>query len=153
MITEADLTNVDQKRLYRIYEDWPHYFKESATLSCKLDHPADYYTSVVFCGMGGSATSGDILSHLLQSHTFVHSTVLRGQNIPLSTDKHSLVVVNSVSGNTEEVISITEEASKKSAEIICITSGGKLKELAVKDNHKVINIPDLSIPQLPYHIC
>lgn len=152
MITEADLTNVDQKRLYRIYEDWPHYFKESAALSCKLDHPVEYYTSVVFSGMGGSATSCDILSHLLQSHTFVYSTVLRGQNIPLSTDKHSLVVVNSVSGNTEEVISITEEASKKSAEIICITSGGKLKELAVKDNHKVINIPDLSIPRasLPY---
>src|SRR5215207_3603424 len=72
--------------------------------------------------------------------------------IPASTDKHSLVVVNSISGNTQEVISMTEEASKRNAEIICITSGGKLKELALKNSHKVINIPDLSIPRasLPY---
>lgn len=152
MITETDLTNVDQKRLYRIYEEWPYYFKESAALPCKLDHSADYYTSIVFCGMGGSATSCDILNDLLQSHTNVYSSVLRGQHIPLSTDKHSLVVVNSISGNTQEVISMTEEASKRNAEIICITSGGKLKELALKNSHKVINIPDLSIPRasLPY---
>jgi glucose/mannose-6-phosphate isomerase len=152
LITETDLTNVDQKRLYRIYEEWPYYFKESAALSCKLDHPADYYTSIVFCGMGGSATSCDILNDLLQSHTNVYSTVLRGQHIPLSTNKHSLVVVKSISGNTQEVISMTEEASKRNAEIICVTSGGKLKELAIKESHKVINIPDLSIPRasLPY---
>lgn len=143
---------MDQRRLYRIYEEWPHYFKESAALSCILDHPPDYYTSIVFCGMGGSATSCDILNDLLQSHTNVYSVVRRGQRIPLWIDKRSLVVVKSVSGNTQEVISMTEEASKRNAEIICITAGGKLKELATKESHKVITIPDLSIPRasLPY---
>jgi glucose/mannose-6-phosphate isomerase len=152
LITETDLTSVDQKRLYRIYEEWPYYFKESAAVSCTLDHPADYYTSIVFCGMGGSATSCDILNDVLQSHTNVYSTVCRGQRLPLSTDNRSLVVVKSISGNTQEVISMTEEASKRNAEIICITSGGKLKELATKQGHKVITIPDLSIPRasLPY---
>jgi glucose/mannose-6-phosphate isomerase len=45
-----------------------------------------------------------------------------------------------------------EKASESDAEVICITSGGRLKEAAEKNGHKIVNIPDMSIPRasLPY---
>jgi glucose/mannose-6-phosphate isomerase len=152
LITETDLVNVDQKKLYKIYEQWPKHFSQAARISCKLDHENDFYDCAVLCGMGGSATSCDILNDVLRYHTPLHSFVIRDQHIPLSVNKNSLVVVNSVSGNTQETISMLETASERDAEVICITSGGRLKEVAEKNGHKTINIPDISIPRasLPY---
>jgi glucose/mannose-6-phosphate isomerase len=60
--------------------------------------------------------------------------------------------VNSVSGNTREAILNMDEATAKNAEIICISSGGKLKDEAASNGHKHITIPNLATPRasLPY---
>jgi glucose/mannose-6-phosphate isomerase len=152
-LTDSDVLNVDQQQLYLIYEKWPEYFKDAANISCKLDHGPDFYESVVLCGMGGSATSCDILHDLIHLFsTIPAATVIRGQNIPHTVNKHSLVIVNTVSGNTSEAISNMEEATAKKAEVICISSGGKLKDEASSKGHKHITIPNLALPRasLPY---
>lgn len=152
LLTDSDILNVDQQRLYLIYEEWPKYFKDAGNISCKLDHESDFYESVVLCGMGGSATSCDILRDLLHTFSTIPSSVVRGQNIPYTINKHSLVIVNSVSGNTKEAISNMEEATDRKAEVICISSGGKLKDGAASKGHKHITIPNLALPRasLPY---
>lgn len=152
MITESDLVNVDQKKLYQIYESWPDHFRLAAKINCKLDRAIDFYDSVVLCGMGGSATSCDILNDVLRYYTDLQSFVLRDHQMPFSVDKKTLAIIISVSGNTQETVSMFEKASERGAEVICITSGGRLKEAAEKNGHKVINIPDISIPRasLPY---
>ena len=61
LLADSDISNIDQQRLYLVYEKWPEYFKHAANISCKLDHDGAFYKSVVLCGMGGSATSCDIL--------------------------------------------------------------------------------------------
>ena len=58
----------------------------------------------------------------------IPSTVVRGQVIPFRTNKRSLVIVNNVSGNTREAISNMDEASERNAEVVCISSGGQLRE-------------------------
>jgi glucose/mannose-6-phosphate isomerase len=152
LLTDSDILNVDQQRLYLVYEKWPEYFKDAANISCKLDHEAAFYESVVLCGMGGSATSCDILHDVIRLSSSIPSSVIRGQNMPNTVNKHSLVIVNSVSGNTREVISNMEEATKRNAEVICISSGGKLKDEAANNGHKHIAIPNLALPRasLPY---
>jgi glucose/mannose-6-phosphate isomerase len=152
LLTDSDILNVDQQRLYLVYEKWPDYFKHAANISCELDHEAAFYESVVLCGMGGSATSCDILHDIIHSSSSIPSTVIRGQNIPNTVNKHSLVIINSVSGNTTEVISNLEEAEGRNAEVICISSGGKLKEEAANKGFKHITIPNLALPRasLPY---
>jgi glucose/mannose-6-phosphate isomerase len=152
LITKSDLVDLDQKKLYQIYERWPEHFRQASKLSCNLDHETDFYDSVVLCGMGGSATSCDVLNDMLWFHTNLHSIVVRGEQMPRSIDKNSLAIIISVSGNTQETISMLEIASERDAEIICITSGGRLKEAAEKNGHKTINIPNISIPRasLPY---
>ena len=84
----------DQIKLHLIYEKWPQHFKAAANICCKPDHATDFYNSIVLCGMGGSATSCDILNDLVQSFgNRVSSTVLRGQHMPFYVNKHSLVML------------------------------------------------------------
>jgi glucose/mannose-6-phosphate isomerase len=151
-LTDSDLLDIDLQRLYLVYEDWPKYFKDAANMSCKLDHKPDFYKSIILCGMGGSATSCDILYDVIHRFGIVPCSVIRGQNIPSTVNNHSLVIVNSVSGNTTETISNMEEAIARNAEVISISSGGMLKEQAVSKGYKHITIPNLSLPRasLPY---
>jgi glucose/mannose-6-phosphate isomerase len=143
---------VDENRLHTIYEEWPEHFRAASNISVKSDHGASFYKSVILCGMGGSATSCDIIGDLLQAHGRVPSAVVRGQPIPPHVDRHSLVIVNSASGNTKEAIATMKEAVKRKAEVVCISSGGRLEELARAAGCRHVPIPNLSLPRasLPY---
>jgi glucose/mannose-6-phosphate isomerase len=151
-LTDSDLLNIDLQRLYLVYDQWPKYFKDAANITCKSDHGPDFYESLVLCGMGGSATSCDILYDVIHQFGIIPCSVVRGQNLPSTVNSHSLVIVNSVSGNTRETISNLDEAIARNAEVISISSGGTLKEQAVSKGHKHITIPNLSLPRasLPY---
>lgn len=154
MAITKDLAVIDEAKLYMIYNQWPDYFKHASRISCSIDHDQEYYDSVVFCGMGGSATPCDILNDVMYSQSRVPSMTLNGQNMPRSVNRHSLVMVNSVSGNTEEALSMMKAACQRRAEVVCISSGGKLKELSSSYGAKHIHIPTLAIPRasLPYLI-
>ncbi|MDP9287938.1 MAG: SIS domain-containing protein [Thermoproteota archaeon] len=152
LITEEAIARVDQARLHLIYDKWPEHFAEAAKISCKTHHDPDYYGNITLCGMGGSATSCDILNELLHSFGNIPSNVKRGECLSHQVNSSSLVIVNSASGNTREAVSMVEEASIKGAEVICISAGGKLKEAADKNGHRHISIPNLAVPRasLPY---
>ncbi len=151
-LTEENLTNFDQTQLYLTYQRWPEYFKNAAKIVGKLDHNHDFYKSIVLCGMGGSATNCDILSDIMHAFGIIPCTVLKGQKMPCFVDKNSLVIVNSVSGNTEESISMMKEASDANAEVISISSDGRLQELSISRGHKHLHIPNIGLPRasLPY---
>lgn len=72
--------------------------------------------------------------------------------MPSWVENHSLVFVKSASGNTEESIFMVEEASKKGAEVISISSGGRLKEISLALGQNHLAIPNLGLPRacLPY---
>jgi glucose/mannose-6-phosphate isomerase len=148
----VDNETIDQSQICRIYEQWPEHFKQAVGLKPRTDHSPDFYESIVLCGMGGSATACDIVSDSIHAFGDIPSIVLRGQRIPSFVDKRSLVIVNSVSGNTEEATSMMLEAVNKNAEVICISAGGRLKELAEKCGKKHIEIPNFALPRasLPY---
>lgn len=151
-ITESELMDFDQKRIYTIYQKWPQYFIDAAKISCSISHDRDFYESVILCGMGGSGTSCDIINNLMQSYSCVPSSVVRGHDLPACVNKHSLVIINSVSGNTQEAIVTMEQALDKGAEVFCISSGGILQEKAKLTGNKHIRIPNIGLPRasLPY---
>lgn len=61
--------------------------------------------------------------------------------IPGFVNENTLIIVCSYSGNTEETINAMQLAMQKNAQIICITSGGRIKELAEQHNFDLILIP------------
>jgi len=87
---------------------------------------------IVFSGMGGSAIPGDIIESYLYDTELQLKTV-RGYHLPGSVDKKTLVFSISYSGDTEETLSSYEEAKRRGAKIIAISSGGELEERARRD--------------------
>ncbi|NQX98629.1 MAG: bifunctional phosphoglucose/phosphomannose isomerase, partial [Flavobacteriales bacterium] len=61
-----------------------------------------------------------------------------------------LVVCCSYSGNTEESLEMLAQAEAKNAVIACVTSGGKLQEIATSKNYNHIIIPDGHPPRAAF---
>lgn len=99
------------------------------------------FSSILFCGLGGSAISGDLLSDYLYGELNIPFIVARGYNLPAFVNEKTLVILSSYSGNTEETISCFEQALKRKSQIVVITSGGKIEEIASSKKIPVIKIP------------
>lgn len=65
------------------------------------------FDSVVFAGMGGSGSIGDIFQSIL-SKTRVNSYVVKGYHLPNSINSNTLIVITSVSVDTTETLSLLE---------------------------------------------
>ena len=111
---------------------------EKAVLKSKFDHTI---TNVVVCGLGGSGIGGDVLSELLRTELSVPVVVVKGYTLPAFVSKSTLLILSSYSGNTEETLSCAREAIKKGISATCVSSGGKLAEIALKHNFDLITIP------------
>ena len=97
---------------------------------------------VLYCGMGGSAISGDILGTIAQSRSRIHWTVNRTSRLPEWVDSKTIVILSSYSGNTHEVQSIFEQAVARKAYFLVVASGGWLADEALKRK-----IPFFRLPQ------
>lgn len=106
----------------------------SITVGAELD-------AIVVCGLGGSAIAGDMVAALRAGDLKVPMFTNRDYNLPNFVTKNSLVICESYSGNTEETLSSYADARSRGARIVCITSGGKLKEFAERDGVDVITVP------------
>jgi len=118
--------------MYAIYDRWA----EIAQKSFESDQDSvnfDGINHIVFAGMGGSGTIGDIFSAIL-SKTSIHVTVVKGYHLPKTVNSNTLVITISVSGNTKETLSVLEAAKNMKCEIIAFSSGGEMKEVCSKNN-------------------
>ncbi len=97
--------------------------------------------NVVVTGLGGSGIGGTILSELVQSECPVPIIVNKDYFLPAFVNSSSLVIISSYSGNTEETICAMQQAISQKAQIVCVTSGGKVYELAQEYGFDVILIP------------
>ena len=103
------------------------------------------YKRFIIVGMGGSHLAGDIL---LTQNPGLDVVVHRNYGLPEMGDedlKKSLIIASSYSGNTEEVISAFEEALARGLDIMVITVGGKLIDLAKEHSLPYIQMPDTGI--------
>jgi glucose/mannose-6-phosphate isomerase len=94
--------------------------------------------NITVAGMGGSAIGGDLAAALLADELKVPMSVHRDYGIPSYVGRDSLVIVSSYSGNTEETLSSFEEARKRGAKILALTTGGTIAELARASNYPVV---------------
>ncbi len=101
--------------------------------------------NVVFSGMGGSALAA-LLAKTWPGFSLPFE-ISRGYNLPKYIGPKSLVIASSYSGNTEETISALNEAIESGAQVICISSGGKLAEIAAEKGLTWIELPKASQPR------
>ena len=129
------MTGIDSANMLKVIEDFPHQCQtalelaKGITVSGKVD-------KIIIAGMGGSAVGGDLL-RLYMHDSRIPVMTIRDYKLPNFVDENTLVFAVSYSGNTEETLSAFEDAAKKKAKIVAVTSGGQLAEKA----KKVIKIP------------
>ncbi len=126
-----------------LVEGFPGQLEEALRIgkSALLSEPKQEIRNVLICGLGGSGIGGTIISELAFSVSKVPVSVTKGYFIPEFVDQHSLVVISSYSGNTEETLACMEQSIAKKAQVVCITSGGKVLELAQQNKLDHIIIP------------
>ncbi len=105
-------------------------------------NPSDKtFKNVLICGLGGSGIGGKIISLLVSDEVNIPVVTTNDYSIPHFVDKNTLVIANSYSGNTEETLSAVKESFKREAEVVAITSGGELLDLAKKHNWNHFVVP------------
>ena len=126
---------LDSQNMLQVIKDFPKQCREALGLPKGISVSGEV-SNIVVIGMGGSAIGGDLLKIYL-SDTNIPVYVNRGYKVPNFVNENSLVFAVSYSGNTEETLSSLNDAKEKKAQIIGITSGGKLGD----ECEKVIKVP------------
>lgn len=101
--------------------------------------------NIVHAGMGGSALWA-LLSVSWPGFTLPFE-VVKNYDVPSYVNERTLFIASSYSGNTEETISALEQAEKKGAQIVVMTSGGKLAEIAQEKSYLLIKLPNIDKPR------
>lgn len=97
--------------------------------------------SIIFTGMGGSAIAGDLVKTILSKEGCIKFETVRDYTLPSYVDENTLVIAASYSGNTEETLSTAKDAIRRKSILVALTSGGKLEELAKREDIPLIKIP------------
>ena len=97
--------------------------------------------SIVMTGMGGSAISADLFLGYIYDELKIPTYTNRDYTVPGFVDKHTLFIASSYSGDTEETLEALKEAKKRSAIIICITSGGRMERFCEEGGYPCIKVP------------
>ena len=139
-----ELEKIDTKKMFKVYDRWPDIAKESYEQEFSKPEFNDI-DHIVFAGMGGSGTIGDVFSSILSKND-IHTSVVKGYLLPKTVDENTLVVVTSVSGNTQEPLMVLKNSKNSKAKFIAFSSGGMIKKYALKNE---INYQEIKMEHSP----
>ncbi|MFN8771052.1 MAG: SIS domain-containing protein [Neisseriaceae bacterium] len=104
-----------------------------------------YFKRIVFTGMGCSAIVSDVIKgFFVDQQISIFVEVINDYDIDILIDKNiikddrTLVIVSSYSGHSQEPIHFYHNIKYLTKNIIFITSGGRLAEIAKEDNISII---------------
>jgi glucose/mannose-6-phosphate isomerase len=98
------------------------------------------YSNIILTGLGGSAISGDLLKNYLGNEIKVPFIVNRNYSLPGFANEKTLLIASSYSGNTEETLSVLNDAIIRKCSVIVLTTGGKAEKTARENSIPVIKL-------------
>jgi len=127
----------------QLIQKFPQQLKDGldiAAMSNIISHAFPIH-KVIVAGMGGSGIGGDFVSQIVKEECSVPYLVNKSYEMPGFVDENTLVIISSYSGNTEESEQFLTSVLSTKAKIVCITSGGKIMDLAIKEGLNYITLP------------
>jgi len=138
-----NIKKIDKSGMLDLLLDFPLQCKAALNIAqnSKLLFEKKDFKKIVFFGMGGSSIGVDLARSYLYFGCRDPFCVLREYEVPDYVDSSTLVFVSSYSGNTKETLNAYKEAKAKEATIIVISSGGLLRDYALRDNITFAQMP------------
>lgn len=148
----------------------PDHLTEARGLCRKFTLPRFQAEQVVILGMGGSAIGGDLARVIaeqsstgpkmgtvpkqrfpqekgLSPFSAIPIHVVRNEELPRFVNEKTLVVAVSYSGNTGETLSSMTTALERTPQVLAVSTGGKLKEIAQRRRLPYLEIPGGLMPR------
>ncbi len=127
------------KMIARFSEQLDEALKIAEKVSLKK-HNAPF-RSVFISGLGGSGIGGNFVQEFVRPYCKLPVVVSKGYQAPAWVNKHTLAICSSYSGNTEETLSTLDQLLGTGAKIVCVSSGGKLIQLAKSHGLDYVQLP------------
>ncbi len=143
-----DLEKYDPSGMHKVYDRWSQIARESYNENQNVVDFTDI-DNIVFAGMGGSGAIGNFLSSIL-SNTDIHLSITKGYHLPKTVDSKTLVITTSISGDTDETLSVLKSAQRTDCKIIAFSSGGKMESLCLKNSIEYRKIPMIHSPRASF---
>jgi glucose/mannose-6-phosphate isomerase len=143
MLTEAIIRRYDRSSMQKLLIDFSKQVEDAVRIGrdAGIARPAARIKNIVVTGLGGSAIGGDLLRSYLSSELAIPFVVNRHYFLPEFVNEESLVIVSSYSGNTEETLAAHQDAIRRKARVICISSDGTTARMAGKYRQPLVTIP------------
>lgn len=114
----------------------------------ETDNDGRPLNSIVIAGMGGSALAADVAKSLLAHELAIPLEIVKDYTLPSYVGTHTLVIVSSNSGNTEETLSCLDQALERGAQVAITTTGGELIEVAREKQIMLAPFPHNGQPRM-----
>jgi len=156
MLTPDEIRSIDKSSICSAYDKWPEYCKNAFGRNVDVDEKLfKNVSSIVFSGMGGSGTTGDILADWMRLKCNIPIHVAKNYHVPAFVNDETLLIALSVSGGTEETLTTLVEAASARAKIIAVSQGGEMEQICQKKKlfHLKIQqriLPRVTLPEVLY---
>jgi glucose/mannose-6-phosphate isomerase len=132
------LAKYDREGMIAVLDRFPDQCRDAIEIGQRFDGLAkERPDKMIVSGMGGSAMAGEIARRFSRIPVFVN----RSYSLPGFADRHTLLVAISYSGNTAETLSALHQGIERAIPSLCISSGGRLEEIAETDQIPFLKIP------------
>jgi len=127
---ENHIKELDPKNMLAHIDELPTQLQSAWKYVMGLTLPPKIELSnIVILGMGGSAIGGSLLQTLLAKECPVPIVSNRNYQLPTFVGADTLVIASSYSGETEETLAALTDAHNLGAQIVSISTGGKIAKL------------------------
>ncbi len=126
-----------------LVEAFPKHMRDALDIArnSKWDAKAMEFSNVVISGLGGSGIGGTIASQIIATECTIPIIVNKDYSVPEFINENTLFVASSYSGNTEETLEALSKAQEKGATVACLTSGGKVLQIATEKGYNFLEMP------------
>ena len=137
---KEQISRIDKSGMLQVVEKSASQIVEAAKLSVAIKIEKSF-DGIIFSGMGGSAISADFISQIFFDTIKKPIFVNRSYVLPLGLGPNNLFIAISYSGETEETLAALKEAENRGMSVICVSTGGKLKEIASSKKFPFVELP------------
>ena len=137
----SSIEQIDAGDMLGSIAQFPEHLEKSFLMGTENANYHQDINQIVFFGLGGSATAGEVICQKLGEQCQTPSRLIRRSYLPKYIDQNTLCIALSYSGNTKETIACYKQAFSKGAAVISISSGGELEQLSSENKTTFVKLP------------